>query len=558
MKKSLFDDEDEFWSLNDLMPKKNNNNVYIPSKNDTSVVSLEISSDDTKVKEASGEKIPQNYSEWSFSKNVYEKRRLETLKEVIREYEPNYLLLRKVLITSDRTIYKNKEKFLVYAEKYYNLNLDSYEYVEFSSFYPQYTMLNDVRLKCYIGLRTKWRNKIFPETSPSYIYLYLYEILNLTTLIEPKKQIELVLDLINGYPNANLRLQTDMLNWLCDLCLINDIELPKDAFKIDLKYVINCAVNQAFYYSYAYKNLELEDFLKIICNYNYENSVSFKKYGPEVFDYVFKAVKKACSDENLFDDIKFLKTLEITNDAFYGAVLVSNSKRTIMTKSVLTSEFNIEKNLITQLIKYAINKLSNLLNEKIITVDKKIIGNKLIHIVDEYFENCTDLLNTINKLGIHYKNKKNKEEIKPEIPDYEKYYEPQNKGISFDEAINIEKESWDLTDKLVSAFGEKEENVETTEVNKAIPVNIPVNVTIKETKNEHKDIFKEAIKCILNEDKKSLELLAKQKGMLLDSFCDQINEHYFDEIGDQIIEIAGNEYRIIEDYIDDIKNIIGE
>ena len=44
--------------------------------------------------------------------------------------------------------------------------------------------------------------------------------------------------------------------------------------------------------------------------------------------------------------------------------------------------------------------------------------------------------------------------------------------------------------------------------------------------------------------------------MLPDSAVEFINEQFYDEIGDICIESDGNEYRIIGDYLDDIKKMI--
>ena len=48
-----------------------------------------------------------------------------------------------------------------------------------------------------------------------------------------------------------------------------------------------------------------------------------------------------------------------------------------------------------------------------------------------------------------------------EVPEYEKLYEPTSNGLDLASASEIERSSWDITERLVSAF----ENEETQEYN---------------------------------------------------------------------------------------------
>ena len=56
---------------------------------------------------------------------------------------------------------------------------------------------------------------------------------------------------------------------------------------------------------------------------------------------------------------------------------------------------------------------------------------------------------------------------------------------------------------------------------------------------------------------KSVSGYVKQHHLLTEVLADSINEKLFDEIGDSVIEIAGAEPELVEDYRDDLSDLFG-
>ena len=169
------------------------------------------------------------------------------------------------------------------------------------------------------------------------------------------------------------------------------------------------------------------------------------------------------------------------------------------------------------------------------------------------------------------------DKISEEIAEYEKLYEPKENGISEEAAREIERASWDTTERLVSAF-ESEENEYTPPI---VPDNKGGNIlslqktsvteiaetgcesSVSEEKTET-DIPNgdgyviSALEALLMGDRERFNASAKESGMLLPAFADMINEFLFDVIGDLAVIPDGEGFTLIEDYREDVEETVNE
>ena len=77
---------------------------------------------------------------------------------------------------------------------------------------------------------------------------------------------------------------------------------------------------------------------------------------------------------------------------------------------------------------------------------------------------------------------------------------------------------------------------------------------IKQNKNT--DINTEILKHIIEE--KDYKQLIKSNNLFASIVTDTINEIFFEKIGDNILECEGDDIYLIEDYREDILDIIGD
>lgn len=91
-------------------------------------------------------------------------------------------------------------------------------------YYPTYQDLSDGELRGYFTWRTKLRCGEFDPNSPTYIYLYLYELLNLITVDTPMEGFEALIALRDGFLKDNDRICSHVNRWLVDFAVYHDLD----------------------------------------------------------------------------------------------------------------------------------------------------------------------------------------------------------------------------------------------------------------------------------------------------------------------------------------------
>ena len=161
-----------------------------------------------------------------------ERRKHHTGDEVLAKYAGDGLLLREVEIrswTSDIDFY---ERFMENAEKSHAAApsvpyTEEYPPVKYFSYVPQYSHMSRAQLDFYRWVRENIRHGRYPSCDPSYIQLYIYEILNLPELIPPDVGAAQLADIWLHYRRTEPRLDGYLCEWLPDYCLIHHCPMPE-------------------------------------------------------------------------------------------------------------------------------------------------------------------------------------------------------------------------------------------------------------------------------------------------------------------------------------------
>jgi hypothetical protein len=142
---------------------------------------------------------------------------------------------------------------------------------------------------------------------------------------------------------------------------------------------------------------------------------------------------------------------------------------------------------------------------------------------------------------------KKAEEIK-KMPDYERRYELPKVELSLAGADEIEKSSWETTKILTEAFEDDPEPAEETP---------PVFV---EVENDNASVFGELaefVRLCLEGNVSGQRDFAMRTGKMTDAIADEINAITADgEIGDIILEECDGGYRVIEDYEEQVRELV--
>lgn len=572
--KNGFDENDSFWSLDSMLPSKSKKQSgYSNAKpSDVSVSEIEIPGE----LKPKGEPIPRlkyppitagpkkalSFDAWLSQRREVEKTRYTAGKELLLSYEPENPLIKSVRISAEKNRRPTSERFVTEGMKHARSEGRFEGNVPFDSIYPQYAALNDKQLSCYIGFRTEVKNCRFPQIDRAYIYLLLYEIINLTEIYPPSDRAELIASLIVGYPNCEDRLFADMCNWLCDICLIYRLPIPEKIYGESYQRVLKMAsVKECYLYRPEIDGEnKLLSIMFIAGRYNYKTS----KYYPQFHEYYDKHIENSCcaalklvsEKESLLSEYE-KDVCTLTHESYFGALCTNAVRRTVEIECYcLTRSENVKKT-VTDVVKYSENCLRSRLGIKQrMTVNTLSLEIKNF-LKQYYLENMPSL-----NVGAKPRRKRELRDLN-EVPDYEKLYEPASNGLDLSSASEIERSSWDITERLVSAF--ENEEIQDTESISEMPSIAPEDTIENAELSDEKDTSETAnispavmdgLRALLLENITLFNEIANKNNMLAAAFADKINEEFFDMIGDSVIENAGFDIKLSEFYRDDIDDIV--
>ena len=570
---------DEFWSLDSLLPPTEKKKYSGTGKNGVSLAEIEISGDETAER---GEKIPKreggdtfapitgrksseeekrSFEKWLEGRRGYENNRAAYGKRTVLEYSPEGRYIKKVTVSEETGRRVGNERFVTDGKRLLGLRGEYKGNVPFESFYPQYSQLSDGQRKCYIAFRTEVLCGRFPEVSRAYIYLYLYEIINVSPE-KPEMRAERIAALINGYRGCDERLFSDMCRWLCDLCLIHKLKIPKSIYGDVFPRVLECAQTKEIFLDLG--ETEYNEKHALILNasrYDYKKSKFYPEFSEYYDKYIPEAVsaeiKKLCETDSRFSDIG-RESCTLTRESYFGAFCSGQVRRTVTLELRCITGDETVKKTVSDMVKYAENRLRAELMIKprlsVIYLPVSIRDG-----IKAFFA----------ERSACFPKKREKMRYAPTtetVPEYERLYEPKERGISEESAREIEKSSWEITERLVSAFGGEEESSFSDTENAVEKHEVHTDSELKSDSTENAlndtpspdDTVISALKLLLLGDGEKFRALARESGYLIPAFADLINETLFEIIGDSAVYVDGDNVFITEDYVEDIKDIIEE
>lgn len=518
-------DPDE-WELDGILPPKKNAGIF---SHDTDAVEITV---DVPSPDSSGKgKIPKREEIKSYTA------------EPLISYTPSFnSLFVKIDVWRWPSKYTFYERFKSDAEKYFNRTHDECYLIPFFSYVPQYVQLTYDQLNWYFWWRDNIRRKTYLRTDYSYILLYIYEIINLPELIPPIDGVKLLYEIWEAYHDVFPKLDKPAVEWICDYCIINQLEPPYNIISPKLMSVIfeNASLKEFFIKNDSDSLFSLD----LMSNYNWRDSkyitddsyITFNEHINGAFKYTIKCLSERDS-QTIFGPDTLIKT-KTSRDAYSGSLCAYNIKRRIDIEYYSPIRSVGLRNFVTAIVKCAENGVRSMLGIKA-RFSVNDLSAEIKGYVSEYFA--------------QFKAPPKKSDKKSEpIPEYEKYYEAESKGLSLERAYEIEQSSWQTTDSLVEAFDtENEHDI------KIEPV--PEQINENDEDNAENNIVISALKYLLDGDNTSFDRLAAENNMLPDTLAETVNEAVYDIVGDIVIEndSSGNGgFAVISDYITDVEEFI--
>ncbi|HBP37148.1 MAG TPA: hypothetical protein DD640_00070 [Clostridiales bacterium] len=209
--------------------------------------------------------------------------------------------------------------------------------VPFSSYFPYYQMLGYEQLRTYFTWRTGVRNGIVKPTSLSYVFLYIYELLNNVGADSPEDGLDKLVSLWTAFRAFDRSLDKYVLRWFKDYHIY--YHLPHTFKDFIEKH------NLAEYYP---RLADPDDSFNLFCalsKYDIRKSVFFtdetRKLITGCFDFVIERVRQDFAaagipfDDALFRPIKKLKPWRPFKDALFYPWFEQPDRRVIFSENEL-------------------------------------------------------------------------------------------------------------------------------------------------------------------------------------------------------------------------------
>ena len=527
-----YDDLDAFWDLGRIMPKKKKLTTFNTS---TAPKEHTIEGNDDPSFERKLTITPRDVNLEQIEERSYTPERRGLINEVtIRRWVDKY------------DFYGNFRKAAIV---YYDYKTEKCDFAPYYSYMPQYSQLSPQQKQYYFYWRDMVRHGQYIKSDYSYLYLLVYEILNLPDLLPPNEGLSLLCRLWKEYRDDLPKIDASFAAWIQDYCLVHQLSCPMDQISEFIFDVISASSFKEFYLSemgmagdagtdamIAY--LSDYDFRK--CKYRTpENKVAYTRYMLSAMSIVISALMDR---ENPIYDSSRVSVIE--RDAFPRSLCTHAVKCRLIIKYMPLSQDLRLRSIVTMAVRYTENKLRAHLGVKSRLAIKDLPDEYKL-LIDRYFNSL-----------VGEKSEKMKKE---NIPEYEALYDAPEGTLSMSDADKIEKESWVTTARLVGDESVEDDEVSYVSVSLETPDNKgdleacdQIIINDEQTEESDKDIFglsKDEVLLI------SDILLGKNCEFDFEKSekIEKINEAFLECFGDVIIELNSEQYEIIEDYQEDVR-----
>lgn len=506
---------DEFWDISSLVPRKAP--LRVSSKN-TETVEITDSRGDDNRSTVIERFIPPHY-----------KNELKPNMEEHLSYVPENSLIHKVTLYKENSAYEFYSEFVKDARRLCDVHGTKAPYSDFFSYSPQYDQMNDAQLAYYLWWRENVRSGVYIKTNLYYIYLYMFELINVSNEENAQESLDMMVSVVIAYADIIKGALSKCIRWISDFGLIHRLPSPTRYSE----QLLSQAGTLKEYFVRIPGNTPVgwaRMLLAYCCSYDYKTSKfateeNLPLYDEHIIGALSRVVQKLSENGRILSGLPF-GDCKVNAKAFEGAICSSALRYTLSVEYCSFSRSHELRFIVGDTVKYAENKIRAHLGIKSkLTVYS--LPQELCLVVDEYFKSYLPVVRRTVK-----------REEKP--CEYDVLYELPKRELDLSNAAKIELESWDTTRELVGESVSDE------------PIQNVVQETLSTEEDDGFGIYLEALRALHGGNSSVLLSLARSMSKPAEAVVDMINEKAVEIIGDIIIEDTDGRYVLIEDYADDI------
>ncbi len=460
-------------------------------------------------------------------------------------------LIRKVTVRRFKGGYDFYESFRKAALLYYDVAAEPSPFVSFYSYMPQYSQMSREQKNYYFYLRSEIRKGNYSlKADVSYLYLYVYEILNLPEKIPAKEGIALLCELWRCYRKQIPAIDRYFSVWVQDYCIVHHLDAPTALLEDFIYDIIDATSFKEFYLGSIYsKNAgEITALLSCLSDYDwrtgrYAGGADRDMYKKHIEGAMLPVLRSLWEKGDLFSADTVAERL--SRDAFPCSLCTHSVKCRIEIEYYPLGRSDGLRDRVTSALKYVENCLRAALSVKSRLAVKHLCKEDK-QLIDAYFADAFRLAN------------QKRREAQREA--YETLYDAPKQEMSFAGAESIEKSSWQNTWLLVDTEVNEEpqmhsaQDVPTVEAWEEKTENAPdlieaPPVLPKDESNAPQNAF---LCAALDGDSEAMRRAAADAVLPAETIAERINEIFIERIGDIVLQINASGISLIEDYREEV------
>lgn len=110
----------------------------------------------------------------------------------------------------------NRKSFIEQAREYVDKTHEKTEHIPFMCYWPSYEYMSQSQLNWYFYMRSCIRNSEYIETDLSYLFVYIYELINQVGVNSPEDGLERLINVWTNYRNRYNKLDKYLTDWVGD------------------------------------------------------------------------------------------------------------------------------------------------------------------------------------------------------------------------------------------------------------------------------------------------------------------------------------------------------
>lgn len=454
---------------------------------------------------------------------------------------------------------------------------DNYPHeVPFSSYFPYYQLMGYEQLRTYFTWRTHVRKGTVNNTSLSYAYLYIYELLNNVGVDSPQEGLEKLIFFWSSFRAYDSSIDKYIIRWLKDYYIYYGFP---QTFKDFIR-----EHNLIDYYPNLIDIDNRFDLLSSISKYDIRKSIFYTDEThsliKDCFCFVLDRISQAFNSVDLsLDDLLFCPTKKIGKWKPFKAALFSpwyrqSNRRVLISENEIYICNNNEWTFSTTITSEKGRKFIGYITKQMESILRRLTKHKFkltanINMMDQ------DTLDIMKKAGLYidkiietavleFYREATKTVVEVDPASLERI---RQEALITQEALTVEdhEEPFLPTQVNISLLS-PEQNKQEAPIHYINPLYKDVSPIYKDftsTSNNWDDLKEaldqlelQALTIILhkeNDIQSSIKNLADNHNIMMEVLLDQINEKAMDYIGDNILD---EELSIYEDYEEQIKGMV--